>query len=105
MFHSSPERRLCGFVCWQLPREGGLATFDICRIAVLSKYQGKGLGRFLMRWVLGKAAQLPQSECRYVALWSVHTAVPFYERFGFLDIGCGDIDKGEQTQMEMRNNS
>jgi GNAT superfamily N-acetyltransferase len=97
------RKALGGFVCYKV-RSG---TMVITRLAVSESLRTSGYGRQLMQFVLDKAAQLPRSEAAWIAVSSVDTAVPFYERFGFVDMTDDDIEDAEhfQTWMEMPNAS
>jgi len=97
-------KRLRGFLCHQVlppPR----AEFCIKRIAVPEEHRGLGLGKALVRWAIGKAAQMPQSECKWISVSALNEAASFYEALGFTDMTCGEIDTedGAQTWMEMKN--
>jgi len=98
----SRQRRLAGYICYA-KRAGGY--FHVDRIAVVAGLRKGGLGRRLMRWALEATAQLPRSEVAWISLSAVDTAVPFYERFGFMDMTCDEVDAVEhqQTWMEMAN--
>lgn len=96
------QRRLAGYICYAM-RPGGY--FHIDRIAVVSGLRKSGLGRRLMRWALETTASLPRSEVAWISLSAVDTAVPFYERFGFMDMTTDEVDDDEhqQTWMEIAN--
>eukprot|EP00931_Biecheleriopsis_adriatica_P102253 TRINITY_DN77244_c0_g1_i1.p1 TRINITY_DN77244_c0_g1~~TRINITY_DN77244_c0_g1_i1.p1 ORF type:complete len:370 (+),score=99.18 TRINITY_DN77244_c0_g1_i1:26-1111(+) len=96
-------RQLCGFMCYQISPKS--AEFHIARLAVVAKSRGCGYGHHLMQWALQKAAMLPRSQCAWISLSALDEAVPFYERFGFTDMTCDDIDDDEhiQTWMELKN--
>lgn len=93
--------RLRGYICYELfppPR----AEFHIHRIAMHEGHRGRGLGQKLMRWALDKAAHMPASKCKWISLGALESAVPFYEKLGFFDMGCSEVDD-EQTWMELKN--
>lgn len=54
--------------------------------------------------VLRKAARMPSSECKWISLSALDTAVLFYEKFGFDDMTVDDITNPDhfQTWMEMK---
>jgi len=93
--------RLRGYICYELlppPR----AEFHIHRIAMHEGHRGRGLGQKLMGWALDKAAHMPASKCKWISLGALQSAVPFYEKLGFFDMGCSEVDE-EQTWMELKN--
>jgi len=101
---NSSDMRLCGFLCHvhaPVPR----AELHVARLAVPRRHRGCGHGQALMRWILAKAAHMPQSDCGWVSLSALDEAVPFYERFGFFDMTCGDPQDPDhfQTWMELKN--
>lgn len=97
-------RSLAGFMCYYI-RPG--EVFHVARIAVPEPLRSAGHGRRMMRWALEKAAQKPISEVAWLELSALDTAVPFYERFGFVDMTSDDVDSGDHfsTWMEMPNRS
>mmetsp|Transcript_9692 Transcript_9692/g.18646 ORF Transcript_9692/g.18646 Transcript_9692/m.18646 type:complete len:367 (-) Transcript_9692:92-1192(-) len=96
----------CGYMCHRPPRDGKNAL-HIARLAVPVKRHYGGYGQHLMLWILRKAARMPQSECAWISLSSLDSAMDFYERFGFVDMTCDDQTDPEhfQTWMEMQNRS
>lgn len=52
------------------------------RVAILENYQGRGLGRELMQFILSDLHK--QSLVKTVKLSSQVHAIPFYEKFGFI---------------------
>uniref|UniRef100_A0A7S1RQH9 N-acetyltransferase domain-containing protein n=1 Tax=Alexandrium catenella TaxID=2925 RepID=A0A7S1RQH9_ALECA len=95
----------CGFICHRMEEKS--RSLCVYRLAVSAKWRGRGFGQRLMRWLLDKAAQMPESECAWISLSALKDAIPFYERFGFCDLTCLDPDDPETTQiwMEMQNHS
>merc|ERR1719163_2039150 len=66
------------------------AEFHVRFVVVPRSHRGNGLGQQVMRWVLAQAANMPQSMCRWITLNAASDdLVPWYERFGFLDMSCG----------------
>lgn len=55
--------------------------FKIERVAILDEFQGKGLGRDIMRFILSDLKSL--STFNKVKLSSQTHAIPFYEKLGF----------------------
>lgn len=81
------------------------AEFHIRFIFVPQEYRRHGIGSRLVKWAIERAAQMPQSLCRWVSLESADDElVEWYEKFGFTDMSCGHTagDYG-QTWMEMQN--
>eukprot|EP00747_Dinoflagellata_sp_TGD_P166450 gnl/TRDRNA2_/TRDRNA2_189245_c0_seq1.p1 gnl/TRDRNA2_/TRDRNA2_189245_c0~~gnl/TRDRNA2_/TRDRNA2_189245_c0_seq1.p1 ORF type:complete len:366 (-),score=65.34 gnl/TRDRNA2_/TRDRNA2_189245_c0_seq1:104-1201(-) len=100
---SSGVPQLCGFICLLVkPSE---AEVRITRLAVLKNYRKCGYGEMLMRWALVKAAKMPLSECGWISTYAIDNVVPFYERFGFMDMTCDDVDdeNHHQTFMMLKN--
>jgi len=73
----------CGFMCYWVKN----MDWHIERIAVNTAVQKSGFGTRLLHFALTQAAQLPSSECEWISLNAVETAVPFYERVGFKRLG------------------
>lgn len=73
-------------------------TYDHCpavkiaRLAVDSRYSGKGLGRILVEFALGVTRDeiRPRIGCRFVIVDAKKTAVEFYEKLGFSLINTPD---------------
>lgn len=99
---SKSKRSLAGFICYTFAFPG---YFKIKRIAVVKTLRKGGYGRRLLRFALDKAAQRPHSEVAWVALSAMDAAVPWYERFGFMDMTADDIEAREhrETEMELPN--
>lgn len=97
---------LCGYMCHRPPRDGK-TTMHVARLAVPAQRQCGGYGQHLMLWILRKAARMPHSECAWISLSSLDSAMEFYERFGFVDMTCDDHTDPDhfQTLMEMQNRS
>lgn len=96
---------LRGYLCHEL-RFPPQAEFHIHRLAVVSGHRGRGFGQQLMQCALAKAALIPESKCKWITLSALNSAVTFYERLGFTDLGCGDpLAEDGQTWMELRNMS
>jgi len=96
--------RLCAFMCHRPPGHGR-NDLHVARLAVPETARRGGYGQRLMHWILRKAANLPKSECAWVSLSSLDTAMPFYEKFGFIDMTCDDMEDPDhfQTWMELQN--
>lgn len=100
------SRCLCGFMCHQHLTD--TKEIRIRRLAVMTNYRKRGYGQRLMRWLLGKAKQMPESECSWISLGAVETAIPFYENFGFTDMTAGDQSDDPElnlTEMLLKNTS
>lgn len=99
---SEGTRALAGFICYKISDS---TTFNIARLAVVESVRTSGYGRRLMRFAFEKAAQMAQSRIAWIGVSALDTAVPFYERFGFMDMTAEDVDAEEhfQTWMEMPN--
>lgn len=96
------KRRLAGFICYTFASPG---YCKIKRIAVVKLLRKGGYGRRLLRFALDKASQRPHSEVAWVALSAMDAAVPWYERFGFIDMTADDLEASEhrETEMELPN--
>ncbi|MFA5959858.1 MAG: GNAT family N-acetyltransferase [Tatlockia sp.] len=62
------------------------------RVAILDAYQGKGLGRAIMRFILSDLQS--HSTIKEAKLSSQTVAIPFYEKLGFLVCSDEYIDAG-----------
>lgn len=93
------EERLCGFMCHM---QTGTER-HIARLAVVEESRGQGYGKRLMHWLLQRAAM--STECRWISLSSLDSAMQFYEQFGFTDMTSDDhtADGHFQTWMELQN--
>ena len=59
-------------------------AIKIARLAVDKRAEGRGIGRFLLLWAIGKTYQLSgEVGCRYITLDSKRESVGFYEKSGF----------------------
>lgn len=59
-------------------------AIKIARLAVDERFEGCGIGRFLLFWASGKVFQLSREVgCRYITLDSKRESLGFYEKFGF----------------------
>jgi len=101
------RRRLCGFICYTCS-PAPKAELSIKLLAVSQQIKGRGYDTKLMQWFIAKAAHMSLEECRWLTVSAWMSAVPFYERFGFCDFGCGDVeensdDEEEQVWMELKN--
>lgn len=55
-------------------------AFEIKNFAISEKYQGKGIGLHIFMRLLGQITTLKETiAARYLFLWSVETAIGFYE--------------------------
>lgn len=66
--------------------------FKIERVAILDEYQGRGLGRGIMRFILSDLKML--STFNKVKLSSQTHAIPFYEKLGFSICSDEYLDAG-----------
>lgn len=83
---ASVQRELLPDKHFSGPRPNPIPGFRLCRLAVDSKFQGKGFGKFLfvhaLKKCLDQAAQIGGS---VVIIDAKHEAAKqFYERFGFV---------------------
>lgn len=94
---------LRAFMAWEM----GHGELKIGRLLVPREYRGEGHGQYLMQWILLKAARMPRTECAWISLSSLSSAVTFYEKYGFCDMTCEDVDDPAvfQIRMELRNRS
>merc|ERR1712118_43245 len=97
---------LGGFICYRLP-VAPAAELHIARLAIWPGIQKGGYGQRLMFYILTKAARMSQSECNWISLSALDTAVPFYEKFGFTDMTIDEVEDPDhfQTWMELKNMS
>jgi len=102
------ESVFCGFICYAYypaPR----AELTIKLLAVSRAIKGRGHGTNLMRWFLAKGAHMSESECRWLTVSAWDSAVSFYERFDFWDLGGTnedddqEEDEEDQVWMELKN--
>lgn len=85
------ELEFCGLIVykhWGAP----LRSMSILRVVVPQKFRMQGFGRVLMRWAIGKARELPRSQCTRITLCSMPDAIPFYERLQFTPIPLDDME-------------
>ncbi|MBC2887291.1 GNAT family N-acetyltransferase [Brucella intermedia] len=76
-------------------------SVKIARLAVDRRYQGKGLGDYLVSFAIGvvKDAIAPHVGCRFVVVDSKQSAVRFYERLGFTLLDTATNRANEQPVM------
>jgi ribosomal protein S18 acetylase RimI-like enzyme len=100
---SDGSMALQGYICYEL---WPTAEFHIRRVAVAEGQRGRGFGQKLMHLALAKAARIPRSKCGWITLSALNSAVTFYEKLDFTDMGCGDprAERGH-TWMELKNAS
>lgn len=59
-------------------------AIKLARLAVDSKFERRGIGRFLLLASIGKAISICDSiGCRYITVDSKKEAIGFYEKYGF----------------------
>jgi len=59
-------------------------AIDIPKLAVTKKFQGKGIGEYILKAAIGKILSISQHiGCRYVTLDSLKDKVGFYKKYGF----------------------
>jgi len=89
------EDRVVGTV-GAVPRNG--STCEIKRLYLLAEYRGRGHGRALMEYILGKAVEAGYREA---IAWSdvrLTTAHGVYERLGFVRFGERTVDDIERSR-------
>ncbi|WLR51731.1 GNAT family N-acetyltransferase [Bacillus tianshenii] len=56
-------------------------AIEIMYIGINENYQNQGIGTEIIKGVIGQALEIAEIiGCRYVFLWAVPKAIPFYER-------------------------
>jgi len=95
--------RLCGLIFHHMIESS--AEFHVRFIFVPKQHRKSGIGSMLMRWVIEAASRMALSDCRWISLeCSDDELLPWYEKFGFMDMSCGHVDgDGGQTRMELQN--
>lgn len=59
-------------------------AIKLAQLAIQTKYQNFGIGRDIIKYVVGMAISLNESVgCRFVLVDSIPESVPFYQRLGF----------------------
>eukprot|EP00929_Paragymnodinium_shiwhaense_P034708 TRINITY_DN18853_c0_g1_i1.p1 TRINITY_DN18853_c0_g1~~TRINITY_DN18853_c0_g1_i1.p1 ORF type:complete len:606 (-),score=85.52 TRINITY_DN18853_c0_g1_i1:185-2002(-) len=97
-------RSLRGFICHEMVK--AKSEFHISFIFVPRQFRKGGLGARLVRWIIGKAARTPKSQCKWISLDAASDDLAvWYEKFGFIDMTCGhDPDDDEaNVWMEYQN--
>lgn len=98
------KKSLRGFLCHHMKENQ--AEFHIRFVFVPKPYRGTGLGARVVQWAVSKANRMPQSECRWISLKAADDSlVPWYEKFGFCDMTCGQCDDEDEVWMELKNSS
>ncbi|MDQ0164087.1 GNAT family N-acetyltransferase [Bacillus alveayuensis] len=58
-----------------------IPAIEVKYIGVKDKYQKKGIGSLLLKFIVGKALEItPFFTCRYIFLWAVEDAIEFYQK-------------------------
>lgn len=59
-------------------------AIDVPKLAVTKKFQGKGIGEYTLKVVIGKILSISEHVgCRYITLDSVKDKIGFYRKYGF----------------------
>jgi len=98
------KKNLHGFLCHHMIESQG--EFHIRFVFVPKPCRGTGLGARLVRWAISKANRMPEADCRWISLKAADDSlVPWYEKFGFTDMTCGQCDDEDEVWMELKNES
>ena len=74
--------------------------FEIERIYVINKFQGKGLGKQMMEFAKEKAIQKKKKKI-WLGVWSENPkAIGFYQKMGFQQIGTHVFKVGDDEQLD-----
>jgi len=79
---------------------------ELERIYVLKEFQGKGIGGWILNWVIKKARSL-NKKYLWLGVWEYNEkAINFYKQYGFVKFGTHPyyIGKDKQTDWLMRYN-
>lgn len=71
----------------RFPHEKILRSYPavkLCRLGIDTAYKGIGLGSVLINFIIGLYMTSNRAGCRFVTVDAYNTAVPFYEKNGFI---------------------
>lgn len=86
------ESELLGFIVYKF--RNYLKTVFVNRVGVPRREQRQGHGKTLMQWLTQKARRMPRDLCMKVILAPTESAIPFYERVGFVQLPPEEGDEG-----------
>lgn len=70
------------------------------QLGVDNRYQGSGLGTYLMRYIIAETLELDQTvPFRFIVLHAHEDVVGFYKKFGFVESNSGKDNSWENTIM------
>ena len=70
--------------CAEQFAESVYPAIDILKLAIIIKFQGKGVGEYTLKYAIGIVMSISEHiGCRYVTLDSVKDKVGFYKKYGF----------------------
>ncbi len=84
---SVPHGPLLGFAIARTLRTRGKAVFHIITIDVSPAARRRGVGTLLMNWMADKARELHLQALRLEVAVDNHSALGFYQRLGFAEVG------------------
>ena len=78
-------------------------TYEIAKMAVMEKYQSKGIGKMLMDSILQKAIKLKLSKLILFSHTDLIKAIKMYDKYGFREIQKEDFHN-ERANIKMELN-
>lgn len=77
-------------------------AIDISKLAVAKKFQGRGIGEYILKVAIGKILSVSEDiGCRYVILDSVKDKVGFYKKYGFKIVDIYRNDEYKKMYLNM----
>ncbi len=67
----------------------GKGIFELARMAVLPKFQGKGIGKELIKQCILKAQLIKAKKVYLVSNTKLETAIGLYKKYGFVTVQTG----------------
>jgi len=80
-------------------------VFELARMAVSPAYQGKGLGKVLMKTCLSKAREVKAKKVYLVSNAKLQPAIELYEQFGFIASQSGQHPMYSRANIVLELNS
>ncbi len=79
----------------------GAGKYQLARMAVNPKYQGSGIGRYLLQSVLDRLEEIGASTVYLISNTKLESAIHLYKKFGFTTVSIGQHPVYSRANIEM----